>query len=118
MEQGKLAAGNYEWPFELVLNGDLPESIEGLDYSYIVYGMKATIGRSFPFKDITTRRHVRLIRTFDATSLELSHNMVCMASSPVVKAHVSRQLKMCGPTKSPMLSALQLKAWYMARGFI
>lgn len=71
-----LAAGNYEWPFEHVINGDFPESIEGMNHTWIVYRMKATMDRGLLAKDVYARQHVRLIRTFDANSLDLSHNMV------------------------------------------
>ena len=71
-----LPAGNHEWPFELVLDGNLPESIEGLSDSWIIYRMKATVERGILKNDSIARQHIRIIRTFDQSSLELSHSMV------------------------------------------
>ena len=69
-----IPAGNHEWPFELVLAGDLPESIEGARNLWIAYRMKATIDRRLLAKNLVARKHIRLIRTLDPTSLELSHS--------------------------------------------
>ncbi|KAL8947436.1 MAG: hypothetical protein Q9222_006282 [Ikaeria aurantiellina] len=71
-----LAVGNYEWPFDYVLPGDTPESVEGLDDSWIIYRMKATIDRGFLAQNVLARKHVRIIRTLDTAALELSHEMV------------------------------------------
>jgi hypothetical protein len=70
-------AGNYEWPFELILPGNTPESIEGLPESWVIYRMKAKIERGLLQHNAAARRHVRLIRTLDPSSLELAHEMVC-----------------------------------------
>lgn len=71
-----LAADNYEWPFDLVLKGDTPESIEGLDDTWLVYRLKATIDRGILAQNIITRRHVRVVRTLDTAASELTHEMV------------------------------------------
>ncbi|KAL8700180.1 MAG: hypothetical protein Q9224_001084 [Gallowayella concinna] len=70
-----LAADNYEWPFDLVLKGDIAESIEGLQDTWIVYRMKATIDRGVLAQNIIARKHVRVVRTLDTAALELSHEM-------------------------------------------
>ncbi|KAL8647696.1 MAG: hypothetical protein Q9226_006329 [Calogaya cf. arnoldii] len=72
---GTLAADNYEWPFQYILPGNIPESVEGLDDSWIVYRMKATIDRSILAQNVVTRKHVRVVRTLDTAALELSHEM-------------------------------------------
>ncbi|KAL9639126.1 MAG: hypothetical protein Q9204_001233, partial [Flavoplaca sp. TL-2023a] len=72
---GSLPADNYEWPFDYILPGHFPESIEGLDDSWIVYRMKATLDRGVLAQDKVIRKHVRVIRTLDSTALELSHEM-------------------------------------------
>ena len=73
---GTLAADNYEWQFDYVLPGSTPESIEGLDDSWIVYRMKATIDRGILAQNIITRKHIRVVRTLDTAALELFHEMV------------------------------------------
>lgn len=75
---GTLAADNYEWPFDYVIPGNTPESVEGLDDSWIVYRMKATIDRGILAQNIITRKHIRVVRTLDTAALELFHEMVCM----------------------------------------
>jgi hypothetical protein len=70
-----LAASNYEWPFELIIPGDTPECIEGLDDSYIVYNIKATVARGRLAYDLHAYKSVRIIRTLDPAALELAHAM-------------------------------------------
>ena len=71
-----LPAGNYEWPFEMILPGNTPESVEGLPESWVIYRMKAKIERGLLQQNAVVRRHVRVIRTLDPSSLELAHEMV------------------------------------------
>ncbi|GES63567.1 carbon catabolite repression protein cred [Aspergillus terreus] len=69
-----LPAGNYEYPFNIVLEGSMPESVEGLSDTYVTYRFKAEIGRKYA-KDIVVRRPLRIIRTLEPSALELSHAM-------------------------------------------
>ncbi len=75
-----LPVGNYEYPFDFILPGSTPESVEGLADTWIVYRMKATIERDmFAFaKNPIARRQVRIIRTLDTAALELAHAMVTL----------------------------------------
>lgn len=70
-----LAPDNYEYPFHVVLEGSLPESVEGLRDSFVIYRFKAEIGRKYA-KDIVVRKPLRIIRTLDSNALELAHAMV------------------------------------------
>lgn len=70
-----LPAGNYEWPFELVIPGSMAESVEGLSDSHVVYKLKATIARGKLAYDLHAWKPVRLIRTLDPSALELAHAM-------------------------------------------
>ena len=69
-----LAPGNYSWPFDVVLDGTMPESVEGLKDAYVVYRLKAEIGRKRA-KDIVVRKPLRIVRTLGPSALELSHAM-------------------------------------------
>ncbi|KAL2012256.1 hypothetical protein VTN00DRAFT_4974 [Thermoascus crustaceus] len=69
-----LPADNYEFPFDVILEGSLPESIEGLSDTWITYRFKAEIGRKYA-KDIVVRKPLRIIRTLDPSALELAHAM-------------------------------------------
>lgn len=69
-----LAAGNYEYPFDVVLEGSMPESVEGLSETWVMYRFKAEIGRKYA-KDIVARKPLRIIRTLDPSALELAHAM-------------------------------------------
>lgn len=71
-----LPAGNYEYPFDTVIRGDSSESVEGASDNWIVYRMKATIDRGLLSTNVYARKHIRVIRTFDAGALELAHAMV------------------------------------------
>lgn len=74
-----LRAGNYEYPFDVVLEGSLPESIEGLTDTYVTYRFKAEINRKYA-KDIVVRKPLRIIRTLEPSALELAHAMVSFHS--------------------------------------
>lgn len=67
----------------MVIPGSTPESVEGLVYSWVVYRMKATIGRGAFGRDILANKHVRIVRTLDPTALDLSHAMVRTVKSEV-----------------------------------
>ena len=71
-----LPAGNYEWPFDKIIPGNSPESLEGLTETWIVYRMKATLERSMLQQNSTARKQIRIIRTLDPAALELAHAMV------------------------------------------
>lgn len=82
-----LLPDNYEWPFDCILEGSLPESVEGLKDAWIIYRLKAEIGRRRG-KDIVVRKPLRLVRTLDPSALELAHAMVrvcpgALCASPV-----------------------------------
>jgi len=70
-----LQAGNYEWPFELMLPGDMTESIEGLREAAITYKLKATIARGLLSSDSHVYKRLRIIRTLDPSALEFLHAM-------------------------------------------
>lgn len=70
-----LPAGNYEWPFELVIPGSMAESVEGLADSHIVYKLKATVARGKLAYDLHAWKPVRIVRTLDPSALELAHAM-------------------------------------------
>ncbi|KAH8684612.1 arrestin domain-containing protein [Tricladium varicosporioides] len=70
-----LPAGNYEWPFELVIPGSMAESVEGLPDSHIVYKLKATVARGKLAYDLHAWKPVRVVRTLDPAALELAHAM-------------------------------------------
>lgn len=70
----KMAPDNYVWDFSLVLDGTMPESVEGLQDACVVYRLKAEIGRKRA-KDIVARKPLRIVRTLGPSALELSHAM-------------------------------------------
>ncbi|ATZ56425.1 hypothetical protein BCIN_13g02620 [Botrytis cinerea B05.10] len=70
-----LPAGNYEWPFELVIPGSMSESVEGLNDSHIIYKLKATVARGKLAYDLHAWKPVRIVRTLDPSALELAHAM-------------------------------------------
>jgi hypothetical protein len=47
---------NYEYPFQLMLDGDLPESVEGLGGTHIIYRLKARVVRGKFNHDITAKK--------------------------------------------------------------
>ncbi|KIX03967.1 uncharacterized protein Z518_07520 [Rhinocladiella mackenziei CBS 650.93] len=69
-----LPPDNYEWPFQCILEGALPESVEGLKDAWIIYRLKAEINRKRG-RDIVVRKPLRIVRTLDSNALELAHAM-------------------------------------------
>ncbi|KAG7286103.1 hypothetical protein NEMBOFW57_008406 [Staphylotrichum longicolle] len=70
-----LPPGNYEWPFEVLLNGDTTESVEGMREASIRYKLKATVARGKLVHDIHAYKQLRVIRTLEASALEFLHAM-------------------------------------------
>ncbi|KAL9128525.1 MAG: hypothetical protein Q9217_002821 [Psora testacea] len=70
-----LPTGNYEWPFDMIIPGQTPESLEGMSETWVIYRMKATIERGMLQQNSVARKQVRVIRTLDPTALELAHAM-------------------------------------------
>lgn len=70
-----LAAGNYEWPFEITLPGDTIESVEGMREANITWRLKATVARGKLAYDLHAYKRLRVIRTLEQTALEFLHAM-------------------------------------------
>lgn len=77
-----LSPDNYEWPFSCILEGGLPESIEGLKDAWVIYRLKAEVVRKRG-RDIVVRKPLRIVRTLDASALELAHAMVRTCDKPI-----------------------------------
>ena len=59
----KIAPGCHEWRFKFLLDPSIPESVEGLAGSFIVYDLKAEIDRGYMSKSLFAEKHVRVVRT-------------------------------------------------------
>ena len=95
-----LPAGNYEYPFDMIIPGSTPESVEGLVDTWIVYRMKATIERGLLQQNQLARKQVRIIRTLDTAALELAHVMVSIAPSRIRDlTHVIQSVENVWPDK-------------------
>ncbi|KAK0707561.1 hypothetical protein B0H67DRAFT_497009 [Lasiosphaeris hirsuta] len=70
-----LPAGNYEWPFELMLPGCTTESVEGIREARITYKLKATVARGKLAYDLHAWKRLRIIRTLESSALEFLHAM-------------------------------------------
>lgn len=70
-----LPAGNYEYPFEYLMDGKTAESVEGIPEASITYRMKATIGRGKLAYDLHAYKHLRVIRAPEPGALEFLHAM-------------------------------------------
>lgn len=96
----------------------MPESVEGLSETWVMYRFKAEIGRKYA-KDIVARKPLRIIRTLDPSALELSHAMVSTASPDDFiqsgsHAHLIRSRSTTsGPTRLNTLSAHQPKLLFL-----
>ena len=57
-----IGKGNYEYPFDVLLPSDLPESLEGNEAGQVTYHVRAIIERGTFAKDIVCKKHLRVIR--------------------------------------------------------
>lgn len=73
-----MGAGVHEWNFKFTLRGSLPESVEGLAGSYIVYNLHATMDRGMMAKTLYADKHLRIIRTLASEILsDAAMEQVC-----------------------------------------
>ena len=74
-----LDPGNYEWPFEYIIPGDSPETIDGSRYFWCHYRFKATIERGTFQSNVVDRDRIRVLRVFDSDALELAMGAVSLS---------------------------------------
>ncbi|EMC99687.1 hypothetical protein BAUCODRAFT_30061 [Baudoinia panamericana UAMH 10762] len=73
----KVKAGTMEWPFEFELSPSMPESVEGLKETYIVYHLHASVSRpGWNAKDVLAQEHIRLVRTLGQDAMEMTRSRV------------------------------------------
>ena len=73
----KVKAGAIEWPFEFDLSPSMPESVEGLRETYIVYHLHASVSRpGWNSKDVVAQEHIRIVRTLGQDSMEMTRSRV------------------------------------------
>ncbi|KAG7791394.1 hypothetical protein KL910_001520 [Ogataea haglerorum] len=70
-----LQQGNYEFPFQTILDGSIPESVEGLPGCSIVYRLQSTIERHRFSVPIVTRKHIHVVRTLTTDAPELTETV-------------------------------------------
>ena len=75
LESTILPPGNYEFPFRTVLQGSIPESIDGLKGCSLVYRMQSVLERSRFSKPILTQRLVHVVRTLRSDASELTETV-------------------------------------------
>lgn len=66
-----LPAGNYEFPFELVLRGDTAETVEGLPDASITYCLQATARCGKVPYGLHAKKCLRIVRTFKPGTIAL-----------------------------------------------
>lgn len=73
----KINSGTIEWPFEYLLDPSMPESIEGMNSTYIVYDLHASVSRpGWNAKDIVAHSHIRIVRTLGPEQMETTRSRV------------------------------------------
>jgi len=133
----KINKGVIEWPFEFDLNPAMPESVEGMANSWLVYNLHASVERpGWNQKDLISSMHIRIIRTLgpeqmestrsrvreiaDARTLKLQTFRVMPFSKHSELTSIHRRTQTFGRTRSvtaspylPMLSSLEHQLWPM-----
>jgi hypothetical protein len=73
----KVKAGSIDWPFEFELSPSMPESVEGLKETFIVYHLHASVSRpGWNAKDVIAQEHIRIVRTLGQDSMEMTRSRV------------------------------------------
>ncbi|GMG04075.1 unnamed protein product [[Candida] boidinii] len=71
-----LQPGNYEFPFQTVIDGSIPESVEGLPGCSLVYRLFSSIEKSGRFStDIISRKRVHVVRTLASDAGDLTESI-------------------------------------------
>lgn len=70
-----LRQGNYEFPFNAILPGDIPESVEGLPGGSVFYKLEAVIDRGKFHSHLIAKKHLRVVRTLTTDAVELSESV-------------------------------------------
>lgn len=70
-----LPQGNHEFPFETVIPGSIDESIEGMHGGFVAYKLVATVERGRFTNNLTSKKHLRVIRTLGSELLDLSQSV-------------------------------------------
>lgn len=73
--QPQLVNGNYVFPFEIVVPGDIPESIEGNPFVSLSYFVHATAERGGLRSNPTAKKHVRVIRTIGVDTYDFAQTV-------------------------------------------
>lgn len=71
----QLPPGNYRFPFEVYIPGELTESVEGNRYAQLSYWLVATVDRGFMKQQLTAKKHVRIVRTVGVDSYYVAHTV-------------------------------------------
>ncbi|KAL4799564.1 hypothetical protein BDV19DRAFT_400795 [Aspergillus venezuelensis] len=66
-----LPPGEHKYPFSVLLDGSLPESVQGMSQALVVYSFRAEVGRKSG-RDIICRRPLRIIRVPQLYTQELT----------------------------------------------
>ncbi|KAK6526994.1 hypothetical protein TWF281_010190 [Arthrobotrys megalospora] len=74
-EKTVIPAGNHEYPFQWLLFGNAPESVEGFSEASILWDLQAHLERSVYLSDVYASKHFRVVRTLPHTALEFSQTM-------------------------------------------
>lgn len=67
--------GIHEFPFDLVIPGDINESIEGNDYGQLTYSLVTTVDRGSHKSKLSAHRHIRIVRTVGVDNYDLAHTV-------------------------------------------
>lgn len=70
-----LKPGNHEWPFEILIKGYRMETLQGLSDTFLSYKLRVIVERGAFAKDLKAYKPVRLVRTYDPTSLALNQSV-------------------------------------------
>ena len=73
--QHHVPPGNYAFPFELIIPGDINESIECNRYAKLNYSLFATIERTLLHEHLNAKRDIGIVRTVGVDNYDVAHTV-------------------------------------------
>lgn len=67
--------GIHEFPFDLVIPGDISESIEGNKFGQLTYALVTTVDRGPHKSKLSAKKHIRIVRTVGVDNYDVAHTV-------------------------------------------
>lgn len=70
-----LSAGTHKFPFEMIIPGDVKESIEGNESAQLIHWLVVTVERGRFQHNLVSRKHIHLVRTLGIDTFDVAYTV-------------------------------------------